>query len=76
MWFKMSVEIWGIAATLFVLTSFLCNEEKYIRMVNIIGALIFVGYGLALQAHSVWLLNGILVVIHVIKLRRIRRART
>lgn len=76
MWFKMSVEIWGIVATLFVLTSFLCNEEKYIRMVNIIGALIFVGYGLALQAHSVWLLNGILVVIHVIKLRRIRRART
>lgn len=71
----MSVEIWGIIATLFVLTSFLCNEEKYIRMVNIIGALIFVGYGLVLQALSVWLLNGILVVIHVIKLRRIRRAR-
>ena len=75
MWFKMNVEIWGIVATLFVLTSFLCNEEKYIRMVNIVGALIFVGYGLALQALSVWLLNGILVFIHVIKLRRIRRAR-
>ena len=75
MWFKMSVEIWGIVATLFVLTSFLCNEEKYIRMVNIVGALIFVGYGLALQALSVWLLNGILVIIHVIKLRRIGRAR-
>ena len=73
--FKMSVEIWGIVATLFVLTSFLCNEEKYIRMVNIVGALIFVGYGLALQAHSVWLLNGILVAIHVIKLRGLRRAR-
>ena len=71
----MSVEIWGIVATLFVLTSFLCNEEKYIRMVNIVGALIFVGYGLALQALSVWLLNGILVIIHVIKLRRIGRAR-
>lgn len=72
----MGVEIWGIVATLFVLTSFLCNKEKYIRMVNIIGALIFVGYGLALQAHSVWLLNGILVIIHVIKLRRIGRVRT
>lgn len=65
---KMSVEIWGIVATLFVLTSFLFNEEKYIRMVNIIGALIFVGYGIALQAHSVWILNGMLVVIHVVKL--------
>lgn len=70
------VEIWGIVATLFVLTSFLCNEEKYIRMVNIVGALIFVGYGIALQAHSVWLLNGILVIVHIIKLRRIGRVRT
>jgi len=69
------VEFWGIIATVFVLASFLFNEERQIRAVNIIGALIFVGYGLALQAHSVWLLNGILVVIHVIKLRRIRRAR-
>jgi len=60
----MSVEIWGIVATLFVLTSFL------------VGALIFVGYGLAKQAHSVWLLNGILVAIHVIKLRGLRRVRT
>ncbi len=74
--FKIGVEIWGIVATLFVLTSFLCNKEKYIRMVNIVGALIFVGYGLALQAHSVWILNGILVFIHVIKLRKLRRART
>ena len=69
------VEFWGIIATVFVLASFLFNEERQIRTVNIIGALIFVGYGLALQAHSVWLLNGILVFIHVIKLRRIRRAR-
>ena len=71
--FRMGVEIWGIVATLFVLTSFLCNEEKYIRMVNIIGALIFVGYGLALQAHSVWILNGVLVIVHVWKLVKMRR---
>ena len=62
------VEFWGIIATIFVLISFLFNEEKYIRIVNIIGALIFVGYGIALQAHSVWILNGMLVIIHVIKL--------
>ncbi len=72
----MNVEFWGIIATVFVLASFLFNEERQIRTVNIIGALIFVGYGLALQAHSVWILNGVLVVIHVIKLRRIGRART
>ncbi len=70
----MSVEIWGLLATLFVLVSFLFDDEKKIRSVNIVGALIFVGYGLALQALSVWLLNGILAVIHVIKLKKIRRA--
>lgn len=70
------VEIWGIIATVFVLASFLFNEERHIRAVNIIGALIFVGYGIALQAHSVWLLNGILVIVHIIKLRRIGRVRT
>lgn len=75
MWFKMSVEIWGIVATLFVLASFLCKKEKHIRLVNIVGALIFVGYGLALQALSIWLLNGILVIVHAIRLREIRRGR-
>ena len=71
----MNVEVWGIIATLFVLASFLCNEERHIRMVNIVGAVIFVVYGLALQAHSIWILNGVLAVIHIIKLRKIRRER-
>lgn len=69
------VEFWGIIATVFVLASFLFNEERQIRTVNIIGALIFVGYGIALQAHSIWILNGVLAVIHIIKLRKIRRER-
>jgi hypothetical protein len=67
------VEFWGIIATLFVLASFLFNEEKYIRMVNIIGALIFVGYGIVLQAHSVWILNGVLVIVYVWKLVKMGR---
>ena len=67
------VEFWGIIATVFVLASFLFNEERQIRTVNIIGALIFVGYGIALQAHSVWILNGILVIVHVWKLVKMKR---
>jgi hypothetical protein len=67
------VEFWGIIATVFVLASFLFNEERQIRTVNIIGALIFVGYGIALRAHSVWILNGVLVIVHVWKLVKMRR---
>ena len=62
------VEIIGISATLFVLFSFLFSEEKHIRIVNIVGALLFVIYGIAINALSVSLLNLILIVIHIYKL--------
>ena len=62
------VEIIGISATLFVLFSFLFSEEKHIRIVNIVGALLFVIYGIAINALSVSLLNLILIVIHICKL--------
>lgn len=59
------VEALGIVATLFVLLSFLFNDSRKIRIVNIIGAAIFVVYGLLLGALSVWLLNGALIAIHI-----------
>ena len=59
------VELLGILATIFVLLSFLFNEPKRIRIVNIIGAILFVVYGLLLNAVSVWLLNGALIGIHI-----------
>ena len=61
-------EIIGIIATLFVLVSFLFTNEKRIRQVNIIGAAIFVGYGIYISALSVYVLNGALVIIHIYKL--------
>ena len=59
------IEALGIIATVFVLLSFLFNEPKQIRIVNIIGAILFVIYGLLIGALSVWLLNGALIVIHI-----------
>ena len=59
------IEAIGITATLFVLLSFLFRDEKKIRLVNIIGAALFVVYGLILGALSVWILNGALIVIHI-----------
>ena len=65
-------EIIGIAATLFVLISFLFTNEKRIRQVNIVGAVIFVIYGILIGAISVYLLNGALILIHMYKLYRSR----
>lgn len=63
-------EALGIIATLFVLLSFLCKDEKHIRLINIFGAALFVAYGIALDALSVWLLNGLLIIIHICRLAR------
>lgn len=62
------VEILGIIATLFVLAAFMLNDVKQIRIVDLIGAILFVIYGILIHSLSVSLLNGILVIIHLYKL--------
>ena len=59
------VEALGIIATIFVLLSFLFRAEKKIRIVNIIGAALFVAYGILMGALSVWLLHALLIIIHI-----------
>lgn len=61
----MQYEIIGIAATLFVLASFIVNDMRRVRFINIVGAALFVVYGLLIGAFSTWLLNGLLIVIHI-----------
>lgn len=68
----MNIEILGTIATIFVLISFLMRGEKKIRIINIIGAMIFVIYGFLINAFSVWLLNGSLCVIHIYKLFKLK----
>lgn len=60
----MNVEILGTIASVIVLFSFIVTEEKRIRIVNIFGAALFVIYGVLSGAFSVWLLNGILILVH------------
>lgn len=62
------VELIGIAGTLFVLLSFLMKDLVKVRIINIIGALLFVIYGILINALSTWLLNGVLIIIHIIYL--------
>lgn len=64
----MVYEIIGICATLFVLLSFLMKKITIVRIINIIGAILFVIYGVLINAFSTWLLNAILIVIHIVYL--------
>lgn len=64
----MNYEVIGVCASLIVLISFLLKGEEKIRIVNLIGAILFVIYGLLIHAFSVWFLNSVLVLVHLYKL--------
>lgn len=64
----MEYEIIGLTATMFVLLSFLMREVRMIRIINIIGAGCFVMYGILINSLSTWIMNGILIIIHMIYL--------
>ena len=63
-------ELIGVLASVIVLLSFVMNGESKIRIINIVGALLFVIYGLLINAFSVWFLNGTLLIVHIYKLVR------
>ena len=67
----MNFEILGTLASVVVLISFLMKGEIKIRLVNIVGALLFVVYGIGINAFSVWFLNGSLLIIHILKLKKL-----
>lgn len=62
------MEILGTLASIIVLVSFLTQNVKKIRIINIFGCILFVIYGLLINAFSVWFLNGALCLIHLYKL--------
>lgn len=66
----MNIEILGTLASVIVLMSFLMKGETNIRLVNIIGAILFVIYGIVISAFSIWFLNGALCLIHIYKLTK------
>lgn len=59
------VEVIGILAGIFVLLSFTVTGERKIRMINIIGCVLFVIYGINIGALSIWLINGILILVQL-----------
>jgi len=63
-------ELIGLIAGIFVLISFLFKNVRTIRLFNIIGAAVFVIYGILINALSVWLLNGILIFVHIFYIRK------
>lgn len=68
------IEILGYAATLIVAASFLFKSIVPLRIVNSIGAALFVVYALIKHTYPVALLNAFLVVVHIYQLWRLKTA--
>lgn len=65
-------EIIGIIATLFIVVAFTRDGEIHIRILDLIGAVLFVVYGLCIHSFSTVLLNGILIGVQCVKLRNLK----
>lgn len=69
----MKYELIGMLGTIFVLVSFLQKNEEKIRQINIIGASLFIIYGIITKTYSTAILNTALFFIHLIKLNVISK---
>ena len=69
----MNIEVLGTIVSILVLVYFMMKDEKTIRSVNIIGAIIFVIYGICINAFSVWFLNGALCLVHTYRLLKLNK---
>lgn len=64
----MNYEIIGLIASIFVLVSFIPKEIKWIRCVNIIGCIVWIIYGILSGALSVWIMNLLVMIVHLFHL--------
>lgn len=69
----MKHELFGILGTVLILIGFLSDSEKKIRIFDMAGSALFVTYGILIGAYSNILLNGILIIVHIFKLRKLRK---
>ena len=67
MWWK---ELIGIIASVFIIIGFMFKGEKLIRIINCIGAFIFVIYGVLIHSLSVSLLNSVSIIVNIIQLKK------
>ena len=60
-----SFEWIGVIASIFIFLSFLFKKPTHIRVVNSIGSVLFLIYGVLLGAFSVWFMNVAIIILQV-----------
>lgn len=67
-----SVEILGVIATIFIFIAFTQSDVIKIRIINSIGCLLFIIYGVILGAFSIWFLNTACLILNMYKIHKER----
>ena len=69
----MLVEILGIVASLFVISAFLFKNVKIIRLLDAVGALMYVIYGILIHSYANILLNTVLIAVQIYHLHKLNK---
>lgn len=70
------VELIGYLASALIVASLLMASVLRLRVVNLVGALVFTTYGVLISSPPVWLANGAIVLIDIYYLWRLLRDRS
>jgi len=63
-----TIDLIGWLATTFVIVSFLINNMLWLRFVNLIGAILWLCYGIIDLSYSIIFLNVVIVSIQIFKI--------
>ena len=71
-----TLDMVGWAATLFIIISFLINNMLWLRIINMVGASLWLTYGIIDTSYSIIFLNVIIVSIQFYKISVILKSKT
>ncbi len=71
-----TLDMVGWAATLFIIISFLINNMLWLRIINMVGASLWLTYGIIDTSYSIIFLNVIIVSIQFYKISVILKPKT
>ena len=60
----------GIVASAFVLVSFIMTKQVWIRIINMVGCIAFVVYGMLLPSYATAFMNGAVFIVHTVYLTK------
>lgn len=68
--FVMSFELLGYMASVFVAVSLMMRSLVKLRVINLVGAVLFTVYGLIIAAYPVAIVNGFIVLVNIYYLQQ------